>query len=105
MDSQPRFRLAEWTVEPSSNSISNNRHTMHVEPKVMQVLVCLATNGGEVVARDALVRSVWRDTFVSDDVLKRAISELRKALGDDAREPRFVQTVPKSGYRLLCHPC
>src|SRR5262249_40818292 len=75
--------------------------TIHVEPKVMQVLVCLAEHAGEVVPKERLIKSVWEATYVTDDVLTRSISELRKLFQDDAKEPRFIQTIPKSGYRLI----
>ena len=65
----------------------------------MQVLVCLAERAGQVVPKDRLMRTVWPDTFVGDDVLTRSISELRRVFGDDAKEPRVIQTIPKSGYR------
>ena len=67
----------------------------------MQVLVLLAAHAGQVVAKERLIRTVWPDAFVTDDVLTRAISELRRVFGDDAKEPRFIQTIPKSGYRLI----
>ena len=67
----------------------------------MSVLVCLAEHKCEVVSKEQLLATVWPDTFVTDDVLKRSISELRKALGDDTKEPRFIETIPKGGYRLL----
>jgi TolB-like protein/Flp pilus assembly protein TadD len=67
----------------------------------MQVLVCLANHAGEVVAKDRLIHSVWTDVFVSDDVLTRSISELRRVFGDDSREPQVIQTIPRSGYRLI----
>ena len=67
----------------------------------MQVLVLLAAHAGQVVAKERLMQTVWPDTFVTDDVLTRAISELRRVFGDDAKESRFIQTIPKSGYRLI----
>ena len=67
----------------------------------MQVLVLLAAHAGQVVAKERLMATVWPDTFVTDDVLTRAISELRRVFGDDAKESRFIQTIPKSGYRLI----
>jgi len=67
----------------------------------MEVLVCLAKRSEELVTKDELLRSVWADTFVSDDVLIRSISELRRVFQDDAKDARFIQTVPKRGYRLL----
>ena len=68
---------------------------------MMQVLLCLAQRSGEVVSKEQLVREVWRDTFVTDDVLIRCVSELRKAFGDSAAKPAFIETIPKKGYRLL----
>jgi eukaryotic-like serine/threonine-protein kinase len=94
------FRVAEWLVEPQANTVSANGHTVRLEPKVMQVLVCLAEANG-VVSKEHLMRTVWADTFVTDDVLTRSISELRKAFGDDPRQPKFIETIPKGGYRLL----
>ena len=95
------FRVGEFLIEPQLNSISKDGYSTRVEPKVMQVLVCLSDAAGEVVSKERLIQNVWADTFVSDDVLTRAISELRKALGDDSKEPRYIQTIPRSGYRLI----
>jgi Tol biopolymer transport system component/DNA-binding winged helix-turn-helix (wHTH) protein len=99
---QNGFRIGELHhVEPSLNTITGPNGTIRLEPKVMQVLVCLAERAGQVVPKDRLMRTVWPDTFVSDDVLTRCISELRRAFGDDAKEPHVIQTIPKSGYRLI----
>ena len=94
------FRLGDWLVFPKLNNLSANGKTVHLEPKVMQVLVCLA-EAGDLVSKEALMRKVWADTFVTDDVLTRSISELRKAFADDPKHPRYIQTVPKGGYRLI----
>ena len=95
------FRVGSWLVQPSRNTISQNGTSNRLEPKVMEVLVCLADHGGEVVSKEKLLQTVWPDTFVTDDVLKRSVSELRRLLGDDAREARVIETIPKRGYRLL----
>ena len=95
------FRVGEWFVEPQLNTISAKGKSVRLEPKVMQVLLCLASHPEEVVSKERLIQSVWEDTFVGDDVLTRSISELRRAFGDDAKESRFIQTIPKSGYRLI----
>jgi DNA-binding winged helix-turn-helix (wHTH) protein/tetratricopeptide (TPR) repeat protein len=98
---QGTFHVGDWCVEPQLNTITGTDKTAHVEPKIMQVLVCLANHAGEVVAKDRLIHSVWADSFVSDDVLTRSISELRRVFADDAKEPRVIQTIPRSGYRLI----
>ena len=67
----------------------------------MQVLVLLAAHAGQVVAKERLMQTVWPDAFVTDDVLTRAISELRRVFGDDAKDSHFIQTIPKTGYRLI----
>jgi TolB-like protein/DNA-binding winged helix-turn-helix (wHTH) protein len=95
------FRMGPWLVQPSLNTISQNGTSNHLEPKVMEVLVCLAEHEGEVVPKEKLLQAVWPDTFVSDDVLKRSVSELRHVFGDDAHKSRIVETIPKRGYRLL----
>ena len=95
------FRVGPWLVQPSLNSISRNGATARLEPKVMEVLVCLADHAGETLPKEKLVQIVWPDTFVTDDALKHGISELRRVLEDDARQPRIIQTIPKRGYRLI----
>ena len=67
----------------------------------MHVLVCLAENAGEVVPREELIARVWPDVFVTDDVLHRAIRELRRILGDSSSHPRYIETIRKRGYRLM----
>jgi TolB-like protein/DNA-binding winged helix-turn-helix (wHTH) protein/Flp pilus assembly protein TadD len=96
-----QFSLGPWMVEVPLNRVHCNGKTIQLEPKMMQVLVCLAEAGGEVVKKGDLMRCVWSDTFVTDDALTRVISELRKTFDDDARQPTFIETIPKSGYRLL----
>lgn len=95
------FHLAEWLVEPDLNTVRRNGETVHLQPKVMKVLVCLAQRSGQLVSKEELLNSVWAETFVGDDVLKRSISELRRVFGDDVQAPSIIQTIPKRGYRLV----
>src|SRR5215469_9598800 len=95
------FSVGPWQVQPGLNAVSQNGASLRLEPKVMEVLVCLAHRPGELVSKEQLLQTVWPDRFVSDDVLIRSISELRRVFEDDAKEPRFIQTIPKRGYRLV----
>ena len=95
------LRVGTWLVQPGLNTISQNGTSRQLEPKVMEVLVCLAHHPGETLPKEQLLKTVWPDTFVTDDVLVRSISELRRAFEDDARESKFIQTIPKRGYRLV----
>lgn len=95
------FRVGAWLVRPNLNTISKNGTDVQVEPKVMEVLVCLATRPGESISKETIIKAVWPDTFVSDDALIRCVSELRRVFGDEARAPSVIQTIPKRGYRLV----
>jgi len=99
------FRVGEWLVEPDLNRISNARKVVSIEPKVLDVLICLARSAGEVLSKEKIIRTVWPDTFVSDGILSYSISELRKAFGDDARNPSVIQTIARKGYRLIAPVC
>lgn len=95
------FYLGDWVVEPLKGTIDRGGTTKRVEPKVMDVLVCLASEPGEVCRREELLECVWGDVVVSEEVLTRCISELRSALGDTGKTRNYIQTLPKRGYRLL----
>jgi DNA-binding winged helix-turn-helix (wHTH) protein len=98
---QGDFRIGDWLVQPQINSVEKDGQTWHLEPKVMQVLVHLASHPNEVLSKDRLLEAVWHDTFVGDDVLIRCISEIRYVFGDDPKSSRVIQTIPKGGYRLI----
>jgi len=95
------FRLGDWLVQPSLNRISRGDTRITLELKVMQVLVCLAEHGGDLVTRQQLTDTVWATEFISDNTVTHAITELRNALGDDAKSPTFVETIHRRGYRLV----
>lgn len=95
------FMVEGWLVQPHLNQLRRDDAQVHLEPKAMEVLVYLARHAGEVLPKERIIRAVWPDTFVTDDVLKHAVVEIRKGLGDDARNPRFIQTIPRRGYRLV----
>lgn len=100
------FSIGDWLVEPELNAISRAGDTLHLEPKVMQVLLQLAAHPGQVLSKERLIELVWPDTFVSDDALTRCISVLRREMQDDPHTPRYIQTITKVGYRLVAevHP-
>lgn len=72
-----------------------------VEPKVMEVLLCMAERPGKTITKEVFKERVWTDTVVTDDVLSRCISQLRKVFGDDSQDPDYVETIRKKGYRLI----
>ena len=95
------FWVGDWLIEPDLNRITRADKVIPVEPKVIEVLVCLSDRPGEVLPKKEILQKVWSGTFVTEDVLLYSISELRKAFGDDARNPQVIQTIPRRGYRLI----
>ncbi|HEX2828639.1 MAG TPA: winged helix-turn-helix domain-containing protein [Burkholderiales bacterium] len=93
--------IGDWTVEPPLNQLSSDERVVKIEPKAMALLCHLAERPGEVVSREALLSAVWPGVVVSDDALTQVVIKLRKALGDDAEAPAYIQTIPKRGYRLV----
>jgi Tol biopolymer transport system component/DNA-binding winged helix-turn-helix (wHTH) protein len=95
------FGLGDWRVEPRRNRIVAGDRERALDPRQIDVLVALALQPGSVLTREELLSRVWDDTFVAENTLSQAISRLRKALGDDLREPTYIETISKSGYRLV----
>ncbi|PWB69723.1 MAG: hypothetical protein C3F15_14740, partial [Holophagae bacterium] len=96
-----QFRIGDWLVEPSLNRISRGETLVQLESKAIDVLLYLAARAGELVDRRDLQDAVWQTEFVSYNAVVGRISELREAFEDDAREPRYIETIPKRGYRLI----
>lgn len=88
-------------VRPSQNRLERESEIVHLEPKVMDLLVFLAAHAGQVVPKTRLIDEVWQTEFIAESALTRAVGELRRALGESAREPRYLETITKRGYRLM----
>ena len=97
------LKIGAAILNPSTRSICADGETRSISPKSMAVLNLLIETGGDVVSRTSLLERAWSDVCVSEEVLTQAIAELRRAFGDTPRDSHYIQTVPKSGYRLLPH--
>lgn len=95
------FRLADWRVAPEEKALERDGERLTLEPRTMQVLVYLCEHAGEVLSAEQLLQACWRGTFYGDGPVHKTIAHLRKALGDDAAAPRFIETIRKRGYRLV----
>lgn len=98
------FRLGDLLIEPARGLVSGPGGDAHMPPHATEVLLRLAREPGRVVSRDVLLAGIWGDGKGSQDALSHAVSELRSALGDDPHEPRYIQTLPRHGYRLIPDP-
>ena len=100
-DLRKGFLLGPWEVLPDRGLFRDGARREHVEPLVMRVLVALAVQQGEVLSKDDLINDVWDGRAQNDEPLNRCISILRRKLGDDSRDPTFIQNIPRIGYRLM----
>ena len=95
------LRIGAWRVDPKSGQISRNGETARVDVRTMRLLLCLAEHSGEVVSIDDLLTQVWSEVSVAPDSVYQAVASLRRLLGDDSKQPTYVETVPRLGYRMV----
>jgi transcriptional activator of cad operon len=96
-----KLRIGTWSVNPASNEISRGGETFRLELRSMRLLLCLAEHAGEVVSIEDLLDHVWAEVIVSQDSVYQAVASLRRVLGDGPKQPTYIETVPRLGYRLI----
>jgi TolB-like protein/DNA-binding winged helix-turn-helix (wHTH) protein len=96
-----RLRIGAWYVDPPSGRISRGAETVRIDDRAMRLLLCLAERAGEVVSIEELLEQIWPDVVVTSDSVYQAVASLRRLLGDDSREPSYIATVPRRGYRMV----
>jgi TolB-like protein/DNA-binding winged helix-turn-helix (wHTH) protein/Tfp pilus assembly protein PilF len=97
------YRFGDFTVDTGQKVLLCQGKPLPLTPKVFDTLLVLIENSGRIVEKEELMGRLWPDTFVEEANLTFNIQQLRKALGDDARHPRFIQTVARRGYRFIAH--
>src|SRR5215210_7537033 len=97
----PRYRFSEFILSPRRRMLLRNGREQPIIPRYFDLLVFLIERRGEAVHRRDIFDRVWGDVVVSDSALSQAIRTIRRVLGDESREPRFVRTVPRHGYRFV----
>jgi TolB-like protein/DNA-binding winged helix-turn-helix (wHTH) protein len=95
------LRIGDWCVNPASGQISRDGETARLEARTMRLLLCLAEHAGEVVSIDDLLDQVWSGVIVTQDSVYQAVASLRRLLGDDPKQPMYIATVPRLGYRMV----
>lgn len=96
-----RLKFGEFVVDRREGVLYREGRVVPLAPKPFDTLAHLAAHPQRVVTKQELLDAIWPDTFVTDDVLVQGIVEVRRALGDSAKNPRWIQTLPKRGYRFL----
>src|SRR5436189_5381693 len=101
MDANRRLTFGGFSLDLANDQLVCDGEVVALTPKAFAVLRRLVEDGGQVVTKEELLRAGWAKTHVSDGVLKVSILEIRRALGDDSAAPRFIETVPRRGYRFI----
>ena len=95
------YRFGEFTIDVDQRILLSQGKPLPVAPKVLDTLLILVEQSGRLVEKEELMSRLWPDTFVEESNLTYSIQQLRKALGDNARIPRYIETVPRRGYRFI----
>lgn len=95
------LRIGDWCVNPAAGQMSRGDEVVRLEARTLRLLLCLAQHAGEVVSIEELLDQVWAGVVVTQDSVYQAVASLRRLLGDDAKQPAYIATVPRLGYRLV----
>jgi len=101
MTSDRVLTFGEYRLDPASGHLYRGEQAVALTPKAFALLHYLAARAGRLVRKTELLSAIWPGVFVGDAVLKSSIRELRKALGDDSQQPRFIETAHRRGYRFI----
>lgn len=101
MEQRQQYQLGPWKICLRTNTISDNVGSHAIDNKSMQLLQFLIEHQGQTVTKEQIFKHIWKDKFVTDDILSVTVSKIRKALGDNARSPTFIKTLPGVGYVLI----
>jgi len=101
MESPLIYRFNGLTLDVAKRRLRRAEEEVSLEPKSFRLLEFLIENRDRVVSKEEIFRMVWNETSVTDNALTRAVAQIRKALEDDPRQPRFIETLPTVGYRFI----
>jgi Tol biopolymer transport system component/DNA-binding winged helix-turn-helix (wHTH) protein len=95
------YRFDDVEIDREGFRVTRGGDPVRLEPKALEILFFLAANPGRLVSKSEIQGAVWKDTFVTEGALTRLVAQIRRGLGDDAREARYIETVPTRGYRFV----
>src|SRR5215469_5201864 len=101
MDQNQDLRFERFRLDRKNQELRDESHLIALRPKTFAVLQYLAENPSRLITKDELLKAVWGPIVVGDGLLRGYIRDLRHALGDDAENPRFIETIPRRGVRFL----
>lgn len=103
MGGKPLYEFGPFLLDPAERILTRAGQPVPLTPKAFDLLLVLVENGGHLLGKKDLMEAVWPDSFVEEGNLTFTVSSLRKALGEDRKEPQYIETVPRSGYRFVAN--
>ena len=100
---QKPFYLGSWLVYPAKNQLQSDKANKTIQPKLMEVLTYLCSKQGKIINSDELINQCWPNQYISDNPIHKCIAQLRKALGDSSKNPKYIATIPKRGYSIVAN--
>lgn len=100
-ENQIIYEFADFRVDVKNNLLQQNEKAISITPKVFETLILLLENAGNLIKKNEMMAKIWHDRFVEESNLTFNIKMLRKALGDDANNPKFIENIPRKGYRFI----
>ena len=101
MQQTQQYQLGPWVVCPKTNTISDKNDSHALDNKSMELLLLLIAHQGQPITKEQIFEQIWKGKVVANDILSVTISKIRKALGDNARSPKFIKTISGVGYVLI----
>src|SRR5262245_16851243 len=95
------YRFGEFTLYENDRRLMRNGERVQLTPRSLHLLLVLVENAGRIVGKESLINEIWQEAFVEEGNLNQTVSRLRKVLGESANENRFIETVPRVGYRFF----
>src|SRR6185436_18943177 len=99
--SKQLYEFGQFCLDPRERLLMRDGDTIPLTPKAFDMLLSLVENSGRLLEKEELMRTLWPDSFVEEGSLAQNISLLRRALGDSQEEQKFIETVPRRGYRFI----
>ncbi|MDZ4700820.1 MAG: winged helix-turn-helix domain-containing protein, partial [Rhodothermales bacterium] len=101
MQEIPIYRFGGFSLDASNRELRDGEHRLDLNTRYFDALVLLVREQGRLVHKERFFEEVWNDVVVSDSALTQCVKEIRRQLGDDVANPRFIETVPRHGYRFI----
>src|SRR6478736_848602 len=95
------FVFEQFTLDPDDRQLKRGGDTVELNGRYFDALTLLVRENGKLVSKDRFLNEVWRGVPVTDEALTQCVRTLRRQLGDNASRPKFIETVPKHGYRFI----